>query len=450
VALGSIAKMSLLQSGRLPFPRLVGYALGAFGTGVFSTVPTVLLLYFCTETLRISPVLAGLAVFLPKAWALVWDPFVGVWSDRTRTRIGRRRPFMLAGAIGVSLAFVALFSWPYPRGFPAFVLVSLIYFALANAYSLFAVPFIAVPAEISPSPAERERVTAWRIGLAMVGVLIGAGLAPMLVEWGGGGRAGYRVMALVVAGLCGVGMLSTFFATPSRLGGEMSSGAPPSLAQCFAALRRSPAFLKLALAYVIQLTGIGLISALTPYWIVTVAGRNAGDSGLALGVMLIATILSTPIWAWAMRRVGARGGIAVAAALYGLATLSFLALPIHGGPWIFAVYGLIGIPFAGLQVGPFALAAHLIHDAAERLDARQEGLFTGLWTAGEKLGLALGPGMAGLGLATIGFVSGAGTNTPAVAGHLTWLIAGGPTAFLWASLLFLRGPKNASPPPSVS
>jgi len=429
---------------RLTSSRLVGYAVGAFGTGVFSTVPTVLLLYFCTETLRIPAVLAGLAVFLPKVWALVWDPLVGAWSDRTRTAMGRRRPFMLAGAVGVSLAFLALFSWPYPRGAWAFVPVGLIYFTLANAYSLFAVPFVAVPAEISAQPAERERVTGWRIGLAMVGVLIGAGLAPMLVEWGGGGRRGYGFMAAIVAAICGLGMLSTFFATPSRLGAEIEPGPSPSLAQCLSALKHSPAFLKLALAYVIQLTGIGLVSALTPYWIVTVAHRNAGDSGQALGIMLIATIAATPAWVWLMRKVGARGGIAAAAALYGAATLSFLALPVNGGPWVFAVYALIGIPFAGLQVGPFALAAHLVHEAADRIGARQEGLFTGLWTAGEKLGLALGPGMAGLGLAAIGFASGAKVQAPGLGVHLTLLIAGAPAAFLWVSLLFMRRPKDAA------
>src|SRR5258708_39871365 len=95
---------------RLSYPRLTGYALGAFGTGVFSTVPTVLLLYFCTETLAMPPALAAAAVFLPKLWAVVWDPMVGIWSDRTRTRIGRRRPFLLAGGAGVSLAFLALFA----------------------------------------------------------------------------------------------------------------------------------------------------------------------------------------------------------------------------------------------------------------------------------------------------------------------------------------------------
>jgi Na+/melibiose symporter-like transporter len=427
---------------RLTYPRLAAYSLGAFGTGVFSTVPTVLLLYFCTETLKMPPGLAGVAVFLPKVWALVWDPAVGAWSDRSRSPIGRRRPFLLAGAIGVSAAFVALFAWPHAVGKGAFVSVALIYFLLANAYSLFAVPFVSVPSEISPEPAERERLTTWRIGFAMVGVLIGAGLAPVLVQLGGGGRAGYLFMALVVGTICGAGMLSAFFATPSRLGaGEVEA---PHLGQAVRALFSNRPFLKLICAYVLQLTGVGLISAAAPYWIVDVAGRTEGQVGLALGFLLLVTIASTPLWSWVMRRIGARATIAASAFLYGLATLTFLALPPHPPTLAtFGVYALIGVPFAGIQIGPFALAAHMIHESAATSGVRREGLFTGLWTAGEKLGLALGPGAAGLALMLIGFRSGAAAQTPATLHGLSLLLAAGPTGFLWLSLILLAPPRPA-------
>lgn len=420
---------------RLSYPRLASYALGAFGTGVFSTVPTVLLLYFCTETLAIPPSLAAIAVFLPKAWAVVWDPAVGIWSDRTRSRLGRRRPFLLAGGVSVSLTFLTLFAWPYPSGASAFPYVAAIYFLLANAYSLFAVPFIAVPAEISDDPAERERVTAWRIGCGMVGVLIGAGLAPMLVRAGGSGRDGYLFMALIVAAVCGVGMLSAFFATPSTTGAEIPK--PTPLRDAIPVLRANRPFQKLAAAYVLQLTGVGLASAITPYWIVNVAARSEADVGVALGLMLLVTIASTPVWAWVVRRFGARPAIAAAALLHGMTTLGFLVVPPGSPVAALVVYALMGFPFAGVQIGPFALAAHLTHEAAQVSGVRREGLFTGLWTASEKLGLALGPGVAGLGLALVGFQARAPAQSPAALHGLTTLIAVGPAFFLWLSLPLL-------------
>ncbi len=421
---------------RLSYPRLAGYALGAFGTGVFSTVPTVLLLFFCTEILGMPPALAGLVVFLPKLWALVWDPIVGIWSDRTSSRLGRRRPFLLAGGILVSALFLALFAWPYPAGEAAFPWVAAIYFILASAYSLFAVPFIAVPAEISVQPAERERVTAWRIGFGMIGTLIGAGIAPMLVHAFGGGRAGYAAMALVVAAICSAGMFSAFLTTPSTTGVPASSPAP--LRRSLQVLLADRAFRRLTAAYILQLTGMGVISAITPYWIVQVAGRGEDGVGAALGLMLIVTVLYTPLWAWAIRRFGAGNAIAAAAFLCGAGTLGFLLVPAGSMAGGLLLYALIGLPFAGIQVGPFALAAHLTHAAAEASGNRDEGLFTGAWTASEKLGLALGPGVVGLGLALVGFQSGSPVQSPEAIKGITWLLAILPTLFLWASLLLLR------------
>lgn len=421
---------------RLSYPRLMGYALGAFGTGVFATVPTVLLLYFCTENLKMAPALAATVVLLPKLWALVWDPAVGLWSDRAQTAIGRRRPFLLAGSIGVPLTFLALFAWPYPLGNAAFPWVALIYFLLTNAYSLFAVPFTAVPAEISEDAAERERVAAWRIGCAMIGTLIGAGLAPILVRAGGSGREGYLFMAVVVSLICCAGMFAAFFATPSATGTRAAEAS--TLRQVIPILRAERPFRRLAAAYVLQLTGVGIVSALTPYWIVQVAGRTEDGVGTALGVMLSVTIISTPLWALVVRRFGARRGISAAALLFGAATLGFLAVPPVPVLPSLLLYALIGFPFAGLQVGPFALAAHLTHAAGEARGGNRAGLFTGVWTASEKLGLALGPGVAGLGLAVVGFQSGLPVQSQEALRGLSVLLAAAPSVFVWASLALVR------------
>jgi Na+/melibiose symporter-like transporter len=246
-------------------------------------------------------------------------------------------------------------------------------------------------------------------------------------------------MAGIIAAICGGGMLSAFLATPSHTGAAAPEA--PALKGALPALWANKPFLKLILAYVLQLTGVGLISAIAPYWITDVAGRDEGQVGVALGFLLLFTIASTPLWAIVIRRIGARATSAAAAFLYGLATLTFLALPPQAPTvMVFGVFALAGVPFAGIQIGPFALAAHLIHEAADASGVRREGLFTGLWTAGEKVGLALGPGVAGLGLMLVGFKSGA-AQTPATIHGINLLVALTPPAFLWLSLLLLGAPK---------
>ena len=77
----------------------LSYAAGSLGSGLFSTIPGLLLLYYLTDTLAVPAGLAGLAILLPKLWDIATDPIVGAWSDRTRGRWGRRRPLLLAGAL---------------------------------------------------------------------------------------------------------------------------------------------------------------------------------------------------------------------------------------------------------------------------------------------------------------------------------------------------------------
>ncbi len=103
----------------------------------------------------------------------VWDPIVGNWSDHTQSRLGRRRPFLLARAIGTSLSFpfIVLFKAPDAALDAKIAYVIGTYFVVASTYSLFAVPYIAISAEVSNDPRERERLLTWRMTFAMLGVL---------------------------------------------------------------------------------------------------------------------------------------------------------------------------------------------------------------------------------------------------------------------------------------
>src|SRR5512143_1518732 len=97
-----------------PLPRgiHVAYAAGAIGTSIFGMVPGLLLLYFMTDTLGIAPGLAGATLAAGKLWDVAIDPIIGALSDRTRSPWGPRRPWMLAGAVLMPLAFAALFAVP--------------------------------------------------------------------------------------------------------------------------------------------------------------------------------------------------------------------------------------------------------------------------------------------------------------------------------------------------
>lgn len=377
------------------------FGVGSIGTGVFSTVPAVLLLYYCTEVLDVPAAWAAVIVFAPKAWAILWDPLVGAWSDRTAGPFGRRRPFLLAGAVGVTAAFVALFSGPAGASpLIAALWVGLTYFALATLYSVFAVPYIAVPAEIGREAKDRSRLVTWRMSFAMAGVLLGGAAAPALVEALGGGARGYAGMALILALICGAAMLGPVLMLgphdPARLRPPPGSAPAASLrSQLGPALRHRP-FRWLACAYLIQLTAVGALSSAAPYVVTRVLGRPEGDIAAALAALLLATTAALPVWGLAGRRFGEGRMLILGVVWYGLAAAALGAAAALHAPWplILALFAFAGAPFAAAQVLPFVLLAHLVHDDPEGKGG--EGVFTGIWTATEKLGLAIGPALTGL------------------------------------------------------
>jgi acyl-CoA synthetase (AMP-forming)/AMP-acid ligase II/Na+/melibiose symporter-like transporter len=373
------------------------------GTGVFSTVPTVLLLYYCTETLAVPAALAAVAVFLPKAWSILWDPVVGAWSDCAHTPFGRRRPFLLAGAVGVFAAFVALFNAPALAPLQAFGWVALSYFALATLYSLFAVPYVALPSELGSSPAMRSMLVSSRITVATIGVLAGAALAPMLVEHFGGGRAGYASMSWVLAAASLLAMLGPIFVLAGRDAHPVVVRTSSFLSQ-FTAAARNRELRFLSASYILQIGASGAFSAMVPYIVTRVAGRSEGEIGIALGLMLLTAIGATPLWGWAGRVFGETRVNAVALVLYAITLVGLGAACLTQQPWpaLLVLFAAVGAPFAATQVLPFVIQAHIAHKASSFGAGSVEGAYAGAWTAVEKLGLAIGPMLAGLALSIMG------------------------------------------------
>ena len=165
----------------VPRRTVVGYALGSVGTGGFGTLPGLVLAYYLTDTLGVAAGLAGLVVTVPKIWDVVIDPFIGARSDASAARHGSRRRFLLAGALCLPLLFTAVFATPAALTGPAaaaWVVVAFV--AAATAFSLFQVPYIALPAEIAPTSAARTRLLAPRVAVLAVAILAFGGGGPLL------------------------------------------------------------------------------------------------------------------------------------------------------------------------------------------------------------------------------------------------------------------------------
>ncbi|QHT55818.1 MFS transporter [Cellulomonas sp. H30R-01] len=415
-------------AARVPRRTVVGYAAGSVGTGGFGTLPGLVLAYYLTDTLGVAAGLASLVVTVPKLWDVVIDPFVGARSDASAARHGSRRRYLLAGALTLPPLFAAVFAAPAAlAGVPAAAWVVVWFVGAATAFSLFQVPYIALPAEIASTSAERTRLLAPRIAVLAVAILaFGAG-GPLVRDAAGGGRTGYLVMGVVCGAVLGLGMLGAWWGAPRRAAVTPPTDGPPvaprprvrgdALRLGIAALREIPAFRWLLATFVLQALATGAMLACAPY----VATYVLGDEG-AVTVLFVALVapalLVMPFATRIGRRLGKRGGYVAASGLFVAATLALVPMRWAPGPWVYALVALAGVAYAGMQLFPLAMLPDVAAVDARERGTDRAGVLGGVWTAAETAGLALGPTLVLGALAVTGFVSregGALADQPAAA-----------------------------------
>lgn len=429
----------------------IGYGVGGIVAGAFATVVGLMLLPYLTDTLGTGPGLAGVILLGVKAWEIVVSPLAGRISDRTRSRSGPRRPYLLIGgcALGGSLAvtFAAPAAGPAGAGYLIAALL-----AAGAAFACYQAPYAAMPAELTDSPAERTQLMTWRVAFLAAASLVTGALAPVVVSAGGGGTAGYRWMGVFVGGLVAVGAIGSFGGTASAPTGR-AYPTETSLRRQFAAVRECRPFRALLSCFVLQSVGIGSLLAGLPYFADHVLDDHGATPVLFAGFVGPALVVM-PVWSAVGRRVGKRAAYTAGSLLLAAASAALVAAPVMPPAAVYPVVVAAGVGYAGLQVFAQAMLPDCIAADAAHTGRQQAGVFGGLWTAGQTLGLAVGPLLFGLILQVTGYrPSTTGTAAPQPPAAEVGLLLGYaalPALVVAAAVLLLRGydhgPASGHPP----
>jgi len=438
-------------SARLSARTVALYAIGSLGTGGYATLPGLVLTYFLTDNLGVAALAAGLIVTAAKIWDVVIDPLIGAASDRQYAKTGSRRGFMVVGALTLPLFFALTFAVPPAWGPTAgAICVLLAFLATATSFSLFQVPYVALPAELTADYDERTRLLGWRVVVLTAAILLFGAGGPELRGAGSDPVAGYLLMGIVAGVTIGVGMLiasRTADAAAHRPdeSDRRALAAPAGIREQYAAgvrtLRRSQPFRALLATFLLQALATGTMLAAAQY-VATWVLRSEDAVTLVFLALVGPALIATPVWTVVARRIGKERAFAIASTVFTAAAATLVLAAWMPGPWMYGAVGFAGIAYAGLQSLPMAMLPDVIsHD--ERISGRgRAGTFTGVWTAGETVGFALGATAVSLTLAATGYVStvaGATTQQPdaAITGIvLSFSIL--PALLMGASLLTLR------------
>ena len=409
-------------SVRLSARTIALYSIGSLGTGGYATLPGLVLTYYLTDNLGVAALAAGLIVTSAKVWDVVIDPLIGAASDRQLARTGSRRGFMVTGALTLPVFFALTFAVPPSWGPVASALcVLLAFLATATAFSLFQVPYIALPAELTGSYDERTRLLGWRVIVLTASILLFGAGGPELRRAGPDQVVGYLVMGIAAGIAIGVGMYIAS-RTADATSRPAATGTPPEglrdqYASGFRALRRSEPFRALLGTYLLQALATGTMLAGAQYVATWVLRSEAAVTLLFLALVGPA-LVATPGWTVLARRIGKERAFRIASVLFTAAAATITVAVWAPGPWIYASVAIAGVAYAGLQSLPMAMLPDVISHDERTSGPGQAGTFTGIWTAGETVGFALGATAVSLTLAATGYVStvaGAASTQPGTA-----------------------------------
>lgn len=419
----------------------LGYGVGDLGGNLFFTVVSFHLLIFFTDTVGLSPALTGLAFTAARLWDAVTDPLMGALSDRTRTRWGRRRPYLLAGAPLLLAGIAVLFVDP---GLSApgslFVWALAVYGVVNTAYTVAFIPYNALTPDLAPASDQRTSLNGYRMTFAVAGTLLGAAGFPALVAALGPGAPGYARAGLITGAIVCAGLLVTFLTVrepplPAAAARRPAAGLRPVLQAL-----GNRAFLLVLIPWTLHMVGISLVSPMVVFYFKYVHG-DEGLSQIALGVLLAAVMASIAVWVRIGRRLEKRTCYNLGMVWFCVCLLAAAAFGQHGVTFTLIVMGLAGFGLATHYVFPWSMLPDAIDAGAAGAGApdagrRDEGVYYGLWTLLQKAGQALAPLLIGLTLTAGGYVADA-AQTPAALTGIRLLVGPFPAVFFAAAVAVL-------------
>lgn len=372
------------------------------------------LIFYYTDVVGISPVAAGMILVVARIIDAVVNPVIGILADRTRTRWGRFRPYILFGAAPLALSAVATFSTPSGDESVRQTYAIASYAIFSICFATVAIPYSALLSTISSDPRDRTALGTIRAGFSFAAGFIVSSVTLPIVNWAGGGTAGFHT-AMAVFGVLGVVTLWTSFAFTREVT-VPSIGETPNLCESLRALGSGPIVIFVVIFLLTNMSTMLRSAGAIYYFKYTLGNAALVSAFLSFGAaMTVLGILITPLVG---RLVGKRDAMIIGLAMQALGYVMTSVMPnsvIATFVWIgfFAYFGF------GLKAATtWPILADCVDYAEWRHGKRVEGLAYGFAIFAQKLSLALGGAITGWMLSASGYVANAQQSASALRGIL--------------------------------
>lgn len=445
------------KSQKLSLGTKMAYGAGDMGAGITATLLAFSLLIFLTNVAGLDPALAGRVLLIGKIWDAVNDPLVGVLSDRTRSRWGRRHSWMIFSAIPFGVFFFLQWIVPNFSTDPEANQVALFwYYAIVSilfnmAFTGVNLPYTALTAELTQDYNERTSLNSFRFAFSIGGSLIALALGQVLFNVIPDPKQQYLILALICTVLSVLPMYWCIWGTtdPTSTKGLRNAaaergGAPveemesiPFLEQIKIAFSNRP-FLYVVGIYLFSWLAFQLTAAIIPYFLINWMRQDSYFTA-ALLVQAVALVMLF-VWNAVSKRVGKRAVYFMGMILWILAQGGLFFLPPDQVGLMYVLFAMAGVGIATAYLVPWSMLPDVIELDELTTGQRREGIFYAFMVLLQKIGLAVGLWLVGEALKISGFLTAESgqpiPEQPASALLAIRLVVGPlPTVFLLCGLV---------------
>ncbi len=382
-----------------------GYGIGDYAICLYWSGIGLYLLYFYTDVVGISPILAGWIYALGIGWDAITDPFMGYLAERTKTKMGSYRPFIYYGSIPLALSFVLLFWVPPFEGTVLFLFLILVNLIHRSCFTIVSVPYSSLTARITNDSKERTKLTTARMISASFGTLSMSALAfPLIAYFGGADEAFGFLWLAIISGLIAIALLSvTVYSVREKVDEIVTSNLPNFVSITKTVATNYPFWIVFGCILILGSTGVMFNKNLI--YFVKYGLELHEYQGLILGVSSGASFLSLPFWAYLALKIGKRETWLISMTIAFIGLLLFFYYPIASLNELLTLLALIGVGNGAGGVLFWSMLPDTVEYGEWKSGIRTESSLYGFMTFAQKSSIAVAALILGFLLSGIGFES---------------------------------------------
>ncbi len=380
-----------------------GYGIGDYAICLYWSGIGLYLLYFYTDVVGISPILAGWIYALGIGWDAITDPFMGYLAERTKTKMGSYRPFIYYGSIPLALSFVLLFWVPPFEGTVLFLFLMLVNLIHRSCFTIVSVPYSSLTARITNDSNERTKLTTARMISASFGTLSMSALAfPLIAYFGGADEAFGFLWLAIISGLIAIALLSvTVYSVREKVDEIVTSNLPNFVSITKTVATNYPFWIVFGCILILGSTGVMFNKNLI--YFVKYGLELHEYQGLILGVSSGASFLSLPFWAYLALKIGKRETWLISMTIAFIGLLLFFYYPIASLNELLILLALIGVGNGAGGVLFWSMLPDTVEYGEWKSGIRTESSLYGFMTFAQKSSIAVAALILGFLLSGIGF-----------------------------------------------